>query len=132
VTKIVQQQAMGFVVSFSEFFFRTLGAIFSGSRDFTEVKELPVLDVVKSMAWCGESLCLGIRREYVIMNTVTGATVDVFPCGRFAAPLVVSLNNDELLLGKVCCNSTAINILRLPLCFLYFLGCCIDDALCVD
>ncbi|KAH8942321.1 hypothetical protein BDL97_14G092800 [Sphagnum fallax] len=73
---------------------------YDGSRDFTEVKELPVLDVVKSMAWCGESLCLGIRREYVIMNTVTGATVDVFPCGRFAAPLVVSLNNDELLLGK--------------------------------
>lgn len=102
------------------FFLRTLGAIFSGSRDFTEVKELPVLDVVKSMAWCGESLCLGIRREYVIMNTVTGATVDVFPCGRFAAPLVVSLKNDELLLGKVCCNSTAMNIFFFPYVFCIF------------
>ncbi|KAH9313388.1 hypothetical protein KI387_028423 [Taxus chinensis] len=73
---------------------------YDGSREFVEVKDLSVPDVVKSMAWCGESLCLGIRREYVIMNTVSGAFFEVFPCGRIAPPLVVSLPSGELLLGK--------------------------------
>jgi hypothetical protein len=65
------------------------------------VKEFPVPDVVKSMAWCGDNLCLGIRREYVIMNTLTGAFFEVFPCGRIAPPLVVSLPSGDLVLGKV-------------------------------
>ncbi|GLJ18916.1 hypothetical protein SUGI_0338060 [Cryptomeria japonica] len=73
---------------------------YDGSREFAEMKEFAVPDVVKSMAWCGEGLCLGIRREYVILNTVTGAFFEVFPCGRIAPPLVVSLPSGELLLGK--------------------------------
>lgn len=54
------------------------------------------------MAWCGDSLCLGIKREYVMMNISTGASFDVFPCGRIAAPLAIPLPNGEILLGKVC------------------------------
>jgi len=73
---------------------------YDGSREFVEVKEFPVPDVVKSMAWCGDNLCLGIRREYVIMNTLTGAFFEVFPCGRIAPPLVVSLPSGDLVLGK--------------------------------
>eukprot|EP00249_Psilotum_nudum_P022700 c28613_g1_i1 orf=68-3187(+) len=71
-----------------------------GGREFSEVKEIAAPDTVKSMAWCGDSLCLGIRREYVIMNITTGVCIDVFPCGRIASPLVVPLPNGELLLGK--------------------------------
>ena len=74
----------------------------SGNRDFGEVKELAAPDVVKCMAWCGDSLCLGIKREYVMMNISTGASFDVFPCGRIAAPLAIPLPNGEILLGKVC------------------------------
>lgn len=58
-------------------------------------------DTVKSMAWCGENICLGIRREYMILNTTNGAMSEVFPSGRTAPPLVVSLPSGELLLGKV-------------------------------
>lgn len=65
------------------------------------MKDLPAPDAVKCMAWVGDSLCLGIRREYVILNISTGASFDVFPCGRHANPLAVSLPNGELLLGKV-------------------------------
>lgn len=65
-----------------------------------EVKEFGVPDVVKSMAWCGENICLGIRREYIIMNSTTGALSEVFPSGRIAPPLVVPLPSGELLLGK--------------------------------
>jgi hypothetical protein len=72
-----------------------------GGRGFVEVKEFGVPDTVKSMAWCGENICLGIRREYVILNSTNGALSEVFPSGRIAPPLVVSLASGELLLGKV-------------------------------
>lgn len=76
-------------------------AFVSGNKDFAEVKQLPAPDVVKCMAWVGDSLCLGIKREYVIINISTGASFDVFPCGRHSNPLAVTLPNGELLLGKV-------------------------------
>ncbi|CAA0833854.1 Vacuolar sorting protein 39 [Striga hermonthica] len=71
-----------------------------GGRGFVEVKEFGVPDTVKSMSWCGENICLGIRREYVILNSTNGALSEVFPSGRIAPPLVVSLPSGELLLGK--------------------------------
>ncbi|OIT32011.1 PREDICTED: vam6/Vps39-like protein [Nicotiana attenuata] len=71
-----------------------------GGRGFVEVKEFGVPDTVKSMSWCGENICLGIRREYMILNTTNGALSEVFPSGRIAPPLVVSLPSGELLLGK--------------------------------
>ncbi|KAH0971243.1 hypothetical protein GBA52_023399 [Prunus armeniaca] len=72
-----------------------------GGRGFVEVKEFGVPDVVKSMSWCGENICIGIRREYMILNSTNGALSEVFPSGRLAPPLVVSLPSGELLLGKV-------------------------------
>ncbi|XP_004243182.1 vacuolar sorting protein 39-like [Solanum lycopersicum] len=71
-----------------------------GGRGFVEVKEFGVPDTVKSMSWCGENICLGIRREYMILNTTNGALSEVFPSGRIATPLVVPLPSGELLLGK--------------------------------
>ncbi|KAL6220563.1 hypothetical protein ACLB2K_008319 [Fragaria x ananassa] len=71
-----------------------------GGRGFVEVKEFGVPDVVKSMAWCGENICIGIRRDYMILNSTTGALTDVFPSGRLAPPLVVPLPSGELLLSK--------------------------------
>ncbi|KAK1439143.1 hypothetical protein QVD17_04958 [Tagetes erecta] len=71
-----------------------------GGRGFVEVKEFSVPDTVKSMSWCGENICLGIRREYTILNASNGALSEVFPSGRIAPPLVVSLPSGELLLGK--------------------------------
>ncbi|KAL3630294.1 Vam6/Vps39-like protein [Castilleja foliolosa] len=71
-----------------------------GGRGFVEVKEHGVPDTVKSMSWCGENICVGIRREYVILNSTNGALTEVFPSGRVAPPLVVSLPSGELLLGK--------------------------------
>lgn len=73
----------------------------SGGRGFVEVKDFGVPDTVKSMTWCGDNICLGIRREYMILNSTNGALSEVFPSGRIAPPLVVSLPSGELLLGKV-------------------------------
>ncbi|KAM6564586.1 hypothetical protein CsatB_024584 [Cannabis sativa] len=71
-----------------------------GGRGFVEVKEFGVPDMVKSMSWCGENICLGIRREYMILNSTNGALSEIFPSGRLAPPLVVSLPSGQLLLGK--------------------------------
>ncbi|KAG0503715.1 hypothetical protein HPP92_003787 [Vanilla planifolia] len=70
-----------------------------GGREFVEVKEFGVSDVVKSMTWCGENICLGIGKEYIILNSTTGASSKVFSCGR-STPLVVPLPSGELILGK--------------------------------
>ena len=78
------------------------------------MKEFGVPDVVKSMSWCGENICLGIRREYVILNTANGAVSEVFTSGRLAPPLVVSLPSGELLLGKVLSSSLAV-VMALPI-----------------
>nr|GFA02499.1 Vam6/Vps39-like protein [Tanacetum cinerariifolium] len=63
----------------------------NGGRGFVEVKEYGVPDVVKSMCWCGENICMGIRKGYMILNVVNGAVTEVFQPGRSAPPLAVSL-----------------------------------------
>lgn len=90
-----------------------------GGRGFVEVKELGVPDVVKSMSWCGENICLGIRREYVILNASNGALSEVFTSGRLAPPLVVPLPSGELLLGKVFLFSS-LNLYVCCLCVVFF------------
>ncbi|WZZ46363.1 hypothetical protein YC2023_042622 [Brassica napus] len=72
-----------------------------GGRGFVEVRDFGVPDTVKSISWCGENICLGIRKEYVILNTANGTLSEVFPSGRVSPPLVTSLPSGELLLGKV-------------------------------
>ncbi|XP_043703927.1 vacuolar sorting protein 39-like [Telopea speciosissima] len=85
---------------------------YDGGREFSELKDFAVPDVVKSMAWCGENICLGIRKEYIILNSTNGALSDVFSSGRIAPPLVVPLPSGELLLGKVNLNlSSVLNFL---------------------
>ena len=66
-----------------------------------EVKDFGVPDTVKSMSWCGENICLGIRKEYMILNVTNGALSEVFSSGKVAPPLVVALPSGELILGKV-------------------------------
>ncbi|CAN6817852.1 unnamed protein product [Brassica oleracea] len=71
-----------------------------GGGGFVEVRDFGVPDTVKSISWCGENICLGIRKEYVILNTANGTLSEVFPSGRVSPPLVTSLPSGELLLGK--------------------------------
>ncbi|KAI6695097.1 hypothetical protein NL676_022807 [Syzygium grande] len=84
-----------FARQMSVFIFR-----YDGGSSFVEVKEFGVPDTVEAMSWCGENICLAIRREYVIMNATDGALSEVSPCGRVTPPLVVPLPSGELILGK--------------------------------
>jgi hypothetical protein len=94
-----------------------------GGRGFVEVKEFGVPDMVKSMSWCGENICLGIRREYVILNASNGALSEVFTSGRLAPPLVVPIPSGELLLGKVLFSS--LNV------YVCIFVCCVCVCVCV-
>ncbi|KAF5791362.1 putative transcription factor WD40-like family [Helianthus annuus] len=73
----------------------------NGGRGFVEVKEFGVPDTVKSMCWCGENICMGVRRGYIIWNATNGVVSEVLQSGRIAPPLVVSLSTSgEMILGK--------------------------------
>ncbi|KAL4378998.1 hypothetical protein GQ457_02G014270 [Hibiscus cannabinus] len=71
-----------------------------GGHGFVEVKDFGVPDTVKSISWCGENMCLGIRKEYMILNATNGVLSEVFSSGKIAPPLVVALPSGELILGK--------------------------------
>ncbi|KAE8707094.1 MIP18 family protein [Hibiscus syriacus] len=71
-----------------------------GGRGLVEVKDFGVPDTVKSISWCGENICLGIRKEYMIFNATNGALSEVFSSGKIAPPLVVTLPSGELILGR--------------------------------
>jgi hypothetical protein len=64
------------------------------------VRELPIPERVRCIAWCGDALCLGFRREYVMLNIATGAMSEVFPTGRAGAPSALPLPPGELLLTR--------------------------------
>lgn len=70
-------------------------------RGFLEVKEFGVPDTVKSISWSGENICVGVRKDYMILNATNGALSEVFSSGKIAPPLVVPLPSGELILGKV-------------------------------
>ncbi|TYJ47365.1 hypothetical protein E1A91_A02G184600v1 [Gossypium mustelinum] len=67
---------------------------------FLEVKEFGVPDTVKSISWSGENICVGVRKDYMILNATNGALSEVFSSGKIAPPLVVPLPSGELILGK--------------------------------
>ena len=62
------------------------------SGDFVELKDIPVNDTVRCLAWCGDSICLGFKKEYVLVNAATGVTTEVFPTGRSSMPNILPVN----------------------------------------
>ena len=63
-------------------------------------RDLAVPERVQSVGWAGDGLCLGFKREYVMLNIATGAMGEVFPTGRAGTPAAMALPPDELLLVR--------------------------------
>ncbi|KAG5390155.1 hypothetical protein IGI04_031696, partial [Brassica rapa subsp. trilocularis] len=70
-------------------------------RGFVEVRDFGVPDTAKSISWCGDNICLGIRKEYVILNTANGTLSEVFPSSRVSPPLVRLLRSPYPLIQTV-------------------------------
>ena len=63
-------------------------------------RDLAVPERVQCVGWAGDGLCLGFKREYVMLNIATGAMGEVFPTGRAGSPAAMALPPDELLLVR--------------------------------
>eukprot|EP01116_Phalansterium_solitarium_P000135 TRINITY_DN10090_c0_g1_i1.p1 TRINITY_DN10090_c0_g1~~TRINITY_DN10090_c0_g1_i1.p1 ORF type:complete len:892 (-),score=174.91 TRINITY_DN10090_c0_g1_i1:69-2744(-) len=68
--------------------------------EFVDSKELPVADTARAVAWCGDNLCVGFKRDYNIFNLGTGEVKELFPTGKTQIPQINVLPNEQLLLGK--------------------------------
>lgn len=69
------------------------------NNEFVETKELAIPDVAKSLIWCGDSICIGFKREYNFIHVQTGAMSELFPTGK-GGPLSTHLPNEQILLSR--------------------------------
>jgi len=67
---------------------------------FREIKELSLPDQPKSVAWAGDSLIVGLKREYLMVNELTGEVSEIFKTGQNQEPSISRLPGNEFLLGK--------------------------------
>ncbi|XP_072024948.1 vam6/Vps39-like protein [Amphiura filiformis] len=80
---------------------RKLQLFYWRNRSFEEL-QLGVPDVPKAMAWCGNSLCVGFKRDYFLIKIENGELKDLFTTGNAsqAEPTVTRLSEDMLALGR--------------------------------
>lgn len=72
------------------------------NRDFLELlNDLSVYDIPHALCWSKDSLCVGFKRDYYIINSTTGSLKELFPVGvQQADPLVARLRDQRLLLQR--------------------------------
>ncbi|GFS19211.1 vam6/Vps39-like protein [Elysia marginata] len=72
------------------------------NRDFTELlNDLSVYDIPHALTWCKDSLCVGFKRDYYIINSKTGNLKELFPVGSNQRyPIVTRLFDNRLALGR--------------------------------
>eukprot|EP01134_Creolimax_fragrantissima_P006038 CFRG6038T1 len=68
--------------------------------DFVERKLFPMPDTPKQVVWCRDSIFVGFRREYYLLDTARGTTRVLFPTGRDMVPLMMRVDDNEVLLNK--------------------------------
>ncbi len=71
-----------------------------GAKEFEEMLERATPDVARSLAWAGPRVCVGYRKEYVMMDVRTGALQDMFETGKSGTPIGTVMPNQQLLLNK--------------------------------
>ncbi|XP_063228747.1 vam6/Vps39-like protein [Bacillus rossius redtenbacheri] len=62
-------------------------------------KDLTVPDIPRALAWCQETLCVGFKGEYSLLQ-LSGAQQDLFPTGKHLEPSITKLSDDTFALGK--------------------------------
>uniref|UniRef100_A0A8C4R8C4 VPS39 subunit of HOPS complex n=1 Tax=Eptatretus burgeri TaxID=7764 RepID=A0A8C4R8C4_EPTBU len=63
--------------------------------------DLCLPDFPKSIAWCGDSICVGFKRDYYLAKADgRGSCKELFPTGKQLEPLVVSLTDSKLAVGR--------------------------------
>ncbi|GFN97687.1 vam6/vps39-like protein [Plakobranchus ocellatus] len=72
------------------------------NRDFVELlNDLSLYDFPHALTWCKDSLCVGFKRDYYIINSKTGNLKELFPVGSNQKyPIVTRLFDNRLALGR--------------------------------
>ncbi|KAK7104918.1 vam6/Vps39-like protein [Littorina saxatilis] len=81
---------------------RKIQLFFWKNRDFHELlSDLSLYDYPHALSWSKDSLCVGFKRDYYIINSTTGSLKELFPVGvQQAEPLVARLRDQRLLLQR--------------------------------
>ncbi|CAG5133152.1 unnamed protein product, partial [Candidula unifasciata] len=81
---------------------RKIQLFFWENRDFHELlNDLSLYDFPHALSWCKDSLCVGFKRDYYIINSKNGNLKELFPVGSNQPdPLVTRLRDDRLALGR--------------------------------
>ncbi|XP_005090680.1 vam6/Vps39-like protein [Aplysia californica] len=71
-------------------------------KDFYEIlNDLSLYDFPHALSWCRDSLCVGFKRDYYIINSTTGNLKELFPVGANQPdPIVTRLHDHRLALGR--------------------------------
>ncbi|ESP01601.1 hypothetical protein LOTGIDRAFT_200189, partial [Lottia gigantea] len=72
------------------------------NREFHDLlSELGLYDAPRAMAWCEDSICVGFKRDYFLINVKTGDLKELFPLGsKQLEPVVTKLSDNRLALGR--------------------------------
>ncbi|XP_055878560.1 vam6/Vps39-like protein [Biomphalaria glabrata] len=72
------------------------------NREFQELRQdLSLYDFPHALSWCQNSLCVGFKRDYFMINTKSGNLKELFPVGASQPdPLVTPLSDNRLALGR--------------------------------
>ncbi|XP_074662539.1 vam6/Vps39-like protein isoform X2 [Tubulanus polymorphus] len=80
---------------------RRLQLYYWKNRDFHELQpELCVSDLIKSMAWCKDSVCVGFTRDYFLINIASGNLKELFTTGKQRESSILRLKNDTVTFAK--------------------------------
>jgi hypothetical protein len=79
---------------------KTLLLLHWNGNELQEFKELTLPDVAKAVAWCGESLCVAIKKEYNLVPYNSGAPKFLLPLENTERPLTLSLPDQQVLLQR--------------------------------
>ncbi|KAM8921627.1 vam6/Vps39-like protein [Pelodytes ibericus] len=81
---------------------KKLQLYFWKDRTFHELQgDFSVPDIPKSMAWCDNSLCVGLKRDYYMIKVDgKGSIKELFPTGKHLEPLAVSLDDGKVAVGQ--------------------------------
>lgn len=63
-------------------------------------EDLGVPDVAKTVAWSGDSLCVGLRKDYYLIKIATGQLKDLITTGKNLEPTISVMKDGNLILGR--------------------------------
>ncbi|GMH40000.1 hypothetical protein BSKO_07904 [Bryopsis sp. KO-2023] len=68
--------------------------------DFVELSSMGLPDIALAAAWCGDSVCLGFKKDYQLANPDSNDLKEVSSVGRDRRPVVTSLPGKEILIAR--------------------------------